>query len=87
MPRKLLKLTAARRQHRTSRLIARNLRDRRRQLGINLTRVANRMAVTERQVLRWESGETRISCGALAMMAQVFGNMPGDFFINPFPSD
>ncbi len=87
MPSKLLKSTAAKRQHQTSHLIARNLKIRRHQVGMRVITLADRMAVTERQIMRWESCETRISCGALVMVANVLGSMTGDFFIKDFPED
>ncbi len=87
MRKKLLKSTAERRQHRTTRLIARHIKARRVQLGMRRITLANRMAMTERQILRWESGDCRVSCGALAMIAETFGNMPGDFFVKDFPTD
>ncbi len=82
MPRKLLKSTARRRQHRIDVLVGRNICRRRQLQGMSMTALGNRIGLGFQQVNKYESAENRVSAGVLHMIAGELGVLPSYFFID-----
>lgn len=60
--------------------VSRNLRNFRKQLGINQRDVADTIGVSVQQIQKYENGVNRISIGKLYMIASLFKMRVNNFF-------
>ena len=60
------------------------VRMRRLEQGMTLVRLADDMGISKNQLMKFEAGENRLTCGRLYDIARALGTDPGWFFAN-FP--
>ena len=64
--------------------VGNRVRMRRLELGLSLIRLADDMGVSKNQLMKFEAGENRLTCGRLYDIAQALSTNPGWFF-SQFP--
>jgi transcriptional regulator with XRE-family HTH domain len=61
-------------------LVRKNLAKFRDECGLSRAQLADLSGIPEKNILRYENGETGMPASALAAFAHVFGRDPGDFY-------
>lgn len=72
--------TAPRQPHAIDTQVGAFLRQRRKELGMSMKKLADAAGITYQQIQKYETGTNRVPASRLAVMARVLGVEPGRFY-------